>query len=221
MQALESLTETQVSGCETKSSMGRGCRGPSRPHPVPSSPPLPAVPSGRGGSAEGGARGGRRHWVWGGPTLRPQPKQPRVVGGGCGGCGAVTQPRSSSRRWGGWDGGGGRGGGGCGHLPFSAGSSWLWEALSPLLDGDGGGEGLSAALLSLRRGYRRRAVWLCYGGVLCFGGGQFPGLCAHAAASCHRGGIYPQPRRPGSLFSVNSLLLFNSFLPLRTVHGWV
>uniref|UniRef100_A0A8V1AIV5 Midnolin n=2 Tax=Gallus gallus TaxID=9031 RepID=A0A8V1AIV5_CHICK len=96
MQALESLTETQVSGCETKSSMGRGCRGPSRPHPVPSSPPLPAVPSGRGGSAEGGARGGRRHWVWGGPTLRPQPKQPRVVGGGCGGCGAVTQPRSSS-----------------------------------------------------------------------------------------------------------------------------
>lgn len=51
MQALESLTETQVSGCETKSSMGRGCRGPSRPHPVPSSPPLPSPRSPPGGVA--------------------------------------------------------------------------------------------------------------------------------------------------------------------------
>ncbi|XP_052521418.1 midnolin [Tympanuchus pallidicinctus] len=84
MQALESLTETQVSSCETKSSMGRGCRGPSRPHPLlPSS----RSPSGRGGDAEGGAQGG--HWVWGGPTLHPTASSL-----GRGGCGAVTQPRS-------------------------------------------------------------------------------------------------------------------------------
>lgn len=78
MQALESLTETQVSSCETKSSTGRGCRGPSRPHPLlPSS----RSPSGRGGDAEGGAWGG--HWVWGGPTLHPTASS---LGGGLWGC---------------------------------------------------------------------------------------------------------------------------------------